>query len=119
MYSGLTLSVVMVNGLLAQEVAEFSLSETGPGRGRCKGAPEPDALRPDGGRRVCSYVGPCAQIFLVWSGVFPELVCGEPSAGAACVMRCAGPTGCVVGVRSSPGNLSGSLYTSLKRLSPL
>jgi hypothetical protein len=60
----------------------FSLSETGPGRGRCKGTPEPGTLHPDGRRRVCSYGGPCAQMYLDWGGVLPELVRGEPCAGA-------------------------------------
>jgi hypothetical protein len=61
----------------------FSLSARGPGWGRCKRAPEPGVLRPDGERHACSYGGPCARMWLRKRGARPELVWSGTYDGAA------------------------------------
>jgi hypothetical protein len=71
------------------------------------GAPKLGALRPAGGRRVCSSRSRCAQM---WPGGGIGL--RRAIYLRSSVMRCAGSTGSVVGVSNSPGILSGSPYTS-------
>jgi hypothetical protein len=54
--------------------AVFSLSARGPGRGRCKVAPEHGVLCPDGERHAYSYRDPCARMWLGRCVALQEMV---------------------------------------------